>query len=276
MTPYISVVVPAFNEEQYLPRLLTGLVEAQRRFRRGAAAVEIIVADNGSVDDTVAVAKAHGCTVVFVEQRVIGAVRNGGARVARGEILAFVDADTQVHPETFNAIDEYFASGRRVVGVSGALPERHSLAIDLSWWLLGALTILLGYGIPRSRWDCAPTGVVCFRKADWEAISGYTEHWLFAEDVRLLLELRRLGRRRGQSSGWLKDVPAVFSTRKFDEHGDWHYLTAPARFSFLALFHRAGLARWVKRYWYGNQRQERPLTSGAPSRIAGLHSRAGK
>lgn len=274
MTPHISVVVPAFNEGQYLPRLLAGLLEAQRRYRHGAAAVEIIVADNGSGDDTVAVAEAHGCTVVFVEPRVIGAVRNGGARAARGDILAFVDADTQVHAETFNAIDDYFASGRRIVGVSGALPERRSLAIDLSWWLLGSLTILLGYGIPRSRWECAATGVVCCRKVDWDSIGGYTERWLFAEDVRLLLALKRLGRRRGQSGGWLRDVPAVFSTRKFDEHGDWHYLTAPARFTFLALFHRAGLSRWVKRYWYGDQRQHRRSGSGAISKVSRLPASA--
>ncbi len=256
MTPHISVVVPAFNEAQYLPRLLAGVQEAQRRYRRGAAAVEIIVADNGSTDETVAVAERHGCTIVFVEPRVIGAVRNGGARAARGELLAFVDADTQVHPETFNAMEDYFASGKRIVGVSGARPERHSLAIDLSWWLLGACTVLLGYGIPRTRWDCAATGVVCCRKADWAAIGGYTENWLFAEDVRLLVALKRLGRRRGQSTGWLKGVPAVFSTRKFDEHGDWHYLAAPAGFTFLALFHRAGLARWVQEYWYGDQRSK--------------------
>jgi glycosyltransferase involved in cell wall biosynthesis len=253
----ISVVIPAFNEERCLSRLLDDIAEARRRYRLGSENIEVIIADNGSTDGTVSIAVAHGCTVAPVTKRVIAAVRNGGARAARGNFVSFVDADTQLHPETFNAIDDYFADGTRILGVSGALPERRSLGIDVTWGILGSLTVLLGYGIPRTRSELAPTGLVCCRRADWEKVGGYSERLRFGEDVWFLLALKRLGRRKKQSVGWLKGVPAVFSTRKFDDHGDWHLLGFALRIMLGILWYPT-LARWVDGYWYGPQRQTTP------------------
>src|SRR5437773_5120466 len=143
MAVEISVIIPAYNEKRYLPRLLTDVARAKQRYRRGTNAIEVVVADNGSTDGTVQTADQFGCRVAPVIPRRIGAVRNGGARVAVGRIVAFVDADTQIHPETFNAIDDYFADDIRVVGVTGVLPERRSFGIDLTWLMLGLITALL-------------------------------------------------------------------------------------------------------------------------------------
>jgi glycosyltransferase involved in cell wall biosynthesis len=246
----ISVVVPAFNEERYLPRLLESLARARERYRGESRAVETIVADNCSSDRTAEIAQSHGCDVIRVAPRIIGAVRNAGARVARGELLAFVDADTQVHPDTFNAIEAYYAAGDPVVGVCGARPERESLPIALGWSLVGAATAALGYGVPLALEDCMPTGVVCCRREDWIAVGGYREDWLFAEDAAFLFSLAQRGRALNRPWGRIRGAPAIVSTRKFDAFGDWHYVTYPAR-----------LARWlidpqamragVERYWYG-------------------------
>ena len=70
--PRISVVVPAHNEGRVLPRLLASLQSARDAHAHGPAAVEVIVADNASTDDTAAVAAAHGCRVFPVEKRCIG------------------------------------------------------------------------------------------------------------------------------------------------------------------------------------------------------------
>src|SRR4051812_13798536 len=102
--PRFSLVIPARNEEALLPRLLETVEVARNRYRGGAAEVEVIVADNVSTDATASVARERGARVVTVERRIIGAVRNGGAKVATGEILCFVDADHSIHPDTFNAI----------------------------------------------------------------------------------------------------------------------------------------------------------------------------
>src|SRR5258705_8374818 len=115
-----SVIIPAYNEERYLPRLLNSIEVARGKYSRGRDEIEVIVGDNDSTDATAEIAAAHGAQVVHVAKRRIGAARNGAAQAARGEILCFIDADSAVHPQTFNAIDERMKSGRYVWGVTGA------------------------------------------------------------------------------------------------------------------------------------------------------------
>jgi len=115
--PRFSLVIPAWNEEALLPRLLDTVDVARARFRRGPDAVEVILADNASTDRTAALARDHGCRVVRVELRSIAAARNGGAHAARGEVVAFVDADMRIHPETFNAIDAALASAKALTSM---------------------------------------------------------------------------------------------------------------------------------------------------------------
>jgi len=88
----LSIIVPTFNEEDFLPRLLAS-IDAQEFADR-----EIIVADNRSRDRTRAIARAHGARVVPGGTPAVG--RNRGAQAARGEYLLFLDADA-VLPEGF-------------------------------------------------------------------------------------------------------------------------------------------------------------------------------
>ena len=102
--PAISVIIPCYNEAELLPRLLTSIETARRAFSGGPDAVEVVVADNGSTDGTAGIAEASGYQVASSTIRRIGAVRNAGAAVARGAVVAFIDADSEIHPETFNVI----------------------------------------------------------------------------------------------------------------------------------------------------------------------------
>jgi glycosyltransferase involved in cell wall biosynthesis len=238
--PRISLVIPAYNEAAYLPQLLDSVDGARGRYIRGADAVEVIVADNASTDATTAIAAARGCRVARVEKRVIGAARNGGTRIARGEFLAFVDADLRIHPETFNEIDRALSSDRVVAGATGAWPDRWSPGIAAIMLVLLPLGALLRLDI----------GVVFCRRRDFEAIGGYTEEWLYAEDVRFLLALRRLGWRRRQRVIRGGRARGIASTRKFDKHGDWHYMTMPIRLGWDLLRHPQAARVWALRYWY--------------------------
>src|SRR5437588_5727279 len=115
-----SVIIPAHNEEKYLPRLLKSIELARSNYSGGADEIEVIVANNQSTDRTAEVALAHGARVVNVEKRRIAAARNGGARAAGGEILCFIDADSALHPQTFDAVDRAMQqSGRYIWGVTG-------------------------------------------------------------------------------------------------------------------------------------------------------------
>lgn len=239
--PRISLVIPAFNEEHYLPLLLDSIDSARQRYEAGPGEVEIIVADNASTDGTAGLARARGCRVVHVEKRAIAAARNGGARVATGQILAFVDADSQIHPDTFNAIERTLASDRVVVGATSARFSRMSPGI--------ALTTLVG--ITLLRLAGLDIGVVFCRRADWEGVGGYNEDRLWAEDAEFLIALKRLGRTRGQRFARAKGARAITSARKFDRLGDWHAFTILMLRGFAwLLFNRPAYGRLVRSYWY--------------------------
>lgn len=247
--PRFSVVIPAFNEQDYLPRLLDTIDRARERYRGGPDRVEVIVADNASTDRTRQIASDRGCLVVSVEKRVIGAARNGGARAARGEILAFVDADTQIHPETFNEIDRVLSDPGVVGGATGIRFERTSAGINLTFAMLVMVGSLVRLAIGERPTTNIDTGVVFCRRTDFEEIGGYTEERLFAEDAQFLLDLKRIGRRRRQHFANGMKARAIFSARKFDRYGDWHYFPLSLRIIWSAL-HRGGLQAWARRYWY--------------------------
>ena len=238
--PCISLIVPARNEEQLLPRLLDSIEVARRTYRHGPDAIEVIVADNVSTDNSVAIARARQCRIATVEKRVIAAVRNGGAAVATAPILAFVDADARIHPETFNAIDDAMRSGRYVAGASGITLERMSLGIATTYAVLVGFVLLTGMD----------TGVTFYRRDAFEAVGGYRETMLFAEDIRILFDHLRWGRRRGLRLTRLRQAKAIFSTRKFDERGDWHYVTHMITLPFRWLLLRRSADRLVREYWY--------------------------
>jgi glycosyltransferase involved in cell wall biosynthesis len=241
MPPRFSVVIPAYNEERLLPRLLDSIDVARRAYGQ-ADAIEVIVADNVSTDRTARVAAARQCRVVSQEKRVIAAVRNAGARAARGEILAFVDADTQVHPRTFIEIDRALATGRVVGGATGATLERWSLGISLVYLTLLPIALVTGMD----------TGVVFVRRKDFEEIGGYDESRLVAEDIGFLMALKRFGKSRGQSLTRVTSAKVIVSTRKFDEFGDWHYF--PLLTEGLRHLLNRKPTEFTDRYWYKPKR----------------------
>ena len=245
--PRFSLIIPAYNEEAYLPALLDSVGAARTRYAGGPDAIEVLVADNLSTDSTADLARSRGCRVVREEKRIIAAVRNAGARNARGHILVFIDADNTINPDTFNAIDRSFATGRVIAGSSGVKLQRMSLGIAVTYALMVPLVWL-------TRMD---TGVVFCRREDFEAVGGYNEDRLFAEDVEFLWDLMRLGRKQGRKLTRIRSVKAIFSTRKFDRYGDWHWLGLVLRLGIGLLFSKSSLDKFAHRYWYGNQRGEK-------------------
>lgn len=248
--PTISLVIPAFNEQDYLPALLDSVDVARAAYSGGVDEVEVVVANNSSTDRTAEIARSRGCLVASVAKPAIAASRNGGARIATGEIVAFVDADCTIHPETFNVIDRTMASTRAVAGATGARFSRWSLGIGL--------TTLLGETLFRiANLDI---GVVFCRRSDWTAVGGYNEDLLCAEDVEFLVALKNLGKTRGQRFVRAKGARAVTSARKFDTRGEWHYFRmAPPTALYSMLFNRSALqktvgAELINEYWYNVRR----------------------
>ncbi len=97
-TPKVSVVIPAKNEAATVGSLVAGL-------RASLPDAEIVIVDDGSSDDTAAIATAAGARVVrHPVSRGNGAAIKAGARAATGDLLAFMDADGQHAPEHLPAL----------------------------------------------------------------------------------------------------------------------------------------------------------------------------
>ena len=93
MKPKISIIIPTFNEERYLPKLLDSL--KQQTFQD----FEIIVADANSKDSTRRIAKKYQCKIVNGGTPSVG--RNNGAKAAKSDLLVFLDADVVIKDKNF-------------------------------------------------------------------------------------------------------------------------------------------------------------------------------
>ena len=122
--PTVSVVIPAYNEEKYISRLLNSLSETKL-----LSVKEIIVVDNNSTDKTAEIARGFkGVTVVTEFNKGVAWARAKGAQAASAEIIFFLDADTSISKNWEKRLLESFGDPN-VVCVSGP-----SFYDDLSAW----------------------------------------------------------------------------------------------------------------------------------------------
>lgn len=113
MKETISVVIPACNEEKYLPALLHSLTT------QSFPPHEIIVVDNGSSDRTAEVAQDLGAIVICELQRGAGQARNAGAAAASGSLISFLDADCTVQQTYFELVAHELLRKKKNVAVTG-------------------------------------------------------------------------------------------------------------------------------------------------------------
>lgn len=182
----ISVIVPTLNEEKYLPRCLGSLINQSWN-----GPFEIIVVDGGSTDGTVQVAKKYADKVLIKRDQPVGAARNIGSEEAKGEVLAFIDADTIASVDWLEEIAKMFRVNPRAVGVTGpTLPyegtrfDRLAYHIATGW----AQRLSLRLGRPHvAGFNCAYR-----RDSFWDA-GGFDENRALLEDVILSLRMRHQG-----------------------------------------------------------------------------------
>lgn len=92
----VSIIIPAYNASGTLPACLASVAAAEHE-----GPVEIIVVDDASTDDTASIAESLGCLVVRRTSNGGPArSRNAGAKAASGDVLLFIDADTEMRPDT--------------------------------------------------------------------------------------------------------------------------------------------------------------------------------
>lgn len=195
----IGVVIPALNEAAHLPGLLGDLE------RLGATMpVDIVVADGGSSDGTVALATKHARIVVGPPGRA--RQLNAGAAAAHGEWLVFLHADSRVPAATRRAL---LAALVEEPGFEAAV-FRFAIDLPRPWKQF----IEVGQAL-RERWYRLPYGDqgLLIRRQLFEALGGYADLPIM-EDVDLIRRLKR----RGVA---IRTLPATLLTsgRRYRAHG---------------------------------------------------------
>lgn len=180
---FVSIVVPALNEEKCIGKCLDALTSIN--FPRNS--YEIILVDNGSTDNTVSIAKKFGIKVLQRPGVTISALRNIGAREAKGNVLAFVDADCIVSRDWMKNALPYFKDEK--IGVIGSFYQHPDQPhwIEKTWYsqLRG-----LNHKGPVS-W-LAGGNIITTRKC-FESVNGFNEEMRTTEDVDLCNRITQKG-----------------------------------------------------------------------------------
>lgn len=113
--PELSVIVPAFNEQRFIARMI-----ATTRAHTAGISTEIIVVDNGSQDRTRELAVAAGADLVLQAAGTVAAVRNAGAARAQAPVLAFLDADVFLTPQWAQRIRQVMENVRATRLLTGS------------------------------------------------------------------------------------------------------------------------------------------------------------
>jgi glycosyltransferase involved in cell wall biosynthesis len=179
-----SIVIPAYNEAEYLDETLRALRNQTIKN------YEIIVKDGSSRDQTVKVAKQLADKVISNHDSSIGDARNQGAKYAEGEVLVFVDADSLLPPETlerFNKLldEENVVGGScRKVPASGSFLDKFFYEfINLSTYISSLLSLGGAHG------NC-----MVIKKRVFQQIGGFNPKIIVAEEQDLVRKALKFGK----------------------------------------------------------------------------------
>jgi glycosyltransferase involved in cell wall biosynthesis len=212
--PFISVLVPAFNEETLIARTIESV---QQSFGQvGHTAFEIIVCDNNSTDRTSEVARSKGAHVVFEPHNQISRARNAAARHAQGEWLIFLDGDTLLPAQLLRSTIDTIHNGR--VGAGGALVE-----FDRNDTGNAALRVLRFWNVISKYLQLAAGSYIFCKREAWTETGGFDETVYAGEELFFSRKLKRWCRKRGLGFQILTH-PVMTSARKLQWYGPWQLL----------------------------------------------------
>jgi GT2 family glycosyltransferase len=176
-----SIIIPVLNNPQGLRRCIEAL-------RGQGLAFELIVVDNGSTDETCAVAELHADRVLICPKLTIGALRNQGAQVAKGQILVFTDSDQR-------PAEGWLASGLEALGreeSAGMVGARYH-APEGSSWVAKTWDLQRRYSDVPGDIGWLQGGNLFVKRAAFERVGGFRTDLVASEDVDLSFRVRNAG-----------------------------------------------------------------------------------
>ncbi|RPI27556.1 MAG: glycosyltransferase [Acidobacteria bacterium] len=192
--PRISVVVCSYNGSRTLHECCQGLRSLDY------PDLEVIVVNDGSTDQTAAIAEEHSFRVIRTENEGLSRARNTGLRAATGEIIAYLDDDTVPDPQWLNHLAIAFRKSNHAgIGGPNLTPAGDSrIAECISNAPGNPIHVLLS----DHEAEHIPGCNMAFRKAALEAIGGFDPQFRIAgDDVDVCWRLLQNGQTLGFSAG---------------------------------------------------------------------------
>ena len=181
----ISVVVPMYNEARHIGRTL---LATQQAARLADMECELIVVDNGSDDHGPRIAHELGALVLTVPGVHIGALRNRGAAAARGDWLAFIDADIEMPADWLTLLLALEGDRADVLGLDLDTPRQ------APWFAEAWQRRSQRPGHPRlHRVAWLPSANLLMRRTWFDRVGGFDEALRTGEDKDFSLRLRQAG-----------------------------------------------------------------------------------
>ena len=202
---FISVIIPAFNEEKHIGTTIEQIRVAFEGNKVRDNSWEIIVVDNNSTDRTAEIASEKGAKVVFESVNQISRARNTGAEAARGDWLLFIDADSfpsvELISDVLNLINSnsYIGCGTTVTVEGGTLfnklrMERLNPFFRLFNWAGGVF-------------------LLCNKEA-FRAIGGFSIELFAYEEFDFIIRLKRYGQKKKEKVYRITSKPGCYFRSK--------------------------------------------------------------
>jgi len=188
-TSSVSVVIPAYNSARYIAQTIESVLKQSYR------PFEIIVVDDGSTDDTRSVLEKYRDWIIYIHQENAGepAARNTGIRQARGDFIAFLDADDLWLPDKLKFQMDYFEKHPEVALVYSDMKLFDETGIvhqSVKEWL--GMSPPCGYIFPELFTETLfGSGTVFFRKACVDQVGFFDESFLVGSDYEMWLRMAR-------------------------------------------------------------------------------------
>ena len=185
----ISIVIPVYNEEKFLPRCLEALKNQDT-----TEVVEIIVVDNNCTDRTLHIVMPQNALVIPEAVPGVGAARRAGVAEARGDLVVTIDADTILPSNYLSIVHERFDREPTLACFGGIF-----IFYDAPWWK-NILRVSLAHSVYWSAWiltggHVGPMGNnMAFRKSIYNKTRGFNAGLQFGEDMDLVKQLHQYGK----------------------------------------------------------------------------------
>jgi glycosyltransferase involved in cell wall biosynthesis len=183
----VTVVIPCFNQAQFLPASI-GSVLSQ------TTAVDCVVVDDGSTDDTARVAAGYGVRVIRQSNRGVSAARNAGLNATATEFVVFLDADDELLPDAVAAEFAAMASDPGLAAIVGRCQEMSAEGVPLTATVHNRVDPCRLYEEWLRRNFVWTPGAAMFRVDALRRMGGFEETRESAADYALYLRLARTER----------------------------------------------------------------------------------